>query len=159
MATNIITYNPMIQKYCVLPNFLNFSIKINCSVVDYLLQICKKNNFHFEHLKYMLLTIKPKTYNLKWSCHPRDGLIGFNIFECHADCAGGIPNIISSQFLFVHPKYRKKGIATELLKLPDICDNPIFRVECKKPELQFFDKQGYKFKRLSKTGEYLVLEK
>jgi len=149
----------MIHKYCVNPSFLNLEIPINYSLTGNILKICKKYDFHFEHLEYIFFTLKPLSYNVKWTCHPDDGIVGFNIFEGHGDVIGGIQNIISSQFLFVHPKYRNKGIATELLKLPDMCDNPIYRIECEKTELRFFDKQGYKFKRLSKTGDYLVLEK
>lgn len=149
----------MIYKYCVTPNFLNLEIQINYALTGVILKICKKYDFHFEHIENIFLTIKPRTYNVKWTCHPDDGIIGFNIFECHSDGIGGEKNIISSQFLFVLPKYRNKGIATQLLKLPDMCDNPIYRIECKKTELQFFDKQGYKLKRFSKTGKYLVLEK
>jgi GNAT superfamily N-acetyltransferase len=110
----------------------------------------------------MFRKVKPNTYNIQWvlsTLNPLDGIIGFNIFEYHANVKGDVEHIISSQFLFVDPKYRKKGIATTLLKLPDICDNPTYRVECKKTELRFFDKQGYKFKRLSENGQFLVLEK
>lgn len=146
-------------KYLINPAFLENDTPINKTLIGLLLMKCKQYDFYYKQLYVMFRHVKPNTYNVKWIGHHKDGIIGFNIFEYHGNVIGDEEHIISSQFLFVDPKHRNKGIATELLNLPDICDNPTYRVECKKTELQFFDKQGYKFKRLSKTGEYLVLEK
>mgnify|MGYP003637755473 CR=1 FL=1 len=145
-------------KYNVTPSFLNINRKFG--ILEYaVLCLCKKYDFYFKHLDYFFKKIRPLSYNLKYVIDHKEGIIGFNIFEYHGNVIGHEEHIISSQFLFVDPKHRNKGIATELLNLPDICDNPIYRVEVKKSELRFFDKQGYKFKRLSNTGEYQVLEK
>jgi GNAT superfamily N-acetyltransferase len=148
----------MTYKFKVTPSFLECNVKFDI-LAHCVLVLCEKHDFYFKQLEFMFVNIRPNTYNLKYAIHHKHGMIGFNIFEYHGDVIGDEEQIISSQFLFVDPKHRNKGIATELLKLPDICDNPTYRVESAKSELRFFDKQGYKFKRLSKTGEYLVLEK
>ena len=88
-----------------------------------------------------------------------------NIFENHGKNTN--ENILSTQFIFVHPMYQNKGIGTELMNFKsnnlDLMNKQmkgyIERVECTKSSIRFFDKLGFKFKKLSDCKKFLVLEK
>lgn len=129
------------------------------SLIKDILYLAKNNNFpYMKDLVFYLLYLRPPSYNVKYLFIDNE-LIGFNIFQIHGDKTDDIENIISFQYLLIDSNHRNKGYATQLLKLPYFIKNPTFRVEIKKENIYFFNKQGFKFKRISKTGNYIVMEK
>jgi len=147
--------------YRVIPQFLTDDF-----LTDEIIFLCKSQKYeYYEHLEFVIKLNKPKAWNVKFAINKYDGIIGFNIFENHGKNTG--ENILSTQFIFVHPMYQNKGIGTELMNFKsknlDLMNKQmkgyIERVECTKSSIRFFDKLGFKFKKLTDCKTFLQLEK